>query len=110
MTEVHVVCGFKKEKKERKIKGKKSKYHPSNLSELHLYHGFIFNRPLILAWFVRNVQSFRLILFLQPFSEPSGPQKDGSQEGVQGEEREQRGEQGEPEGQVGRLWRGEEWK
>lgn len=42
----------------------------------------------------------------------SGPQEgDGDdQKGVKGEERDHRGEQGEPEGQVGRLWRGKEWR
>lgn len=41
---------------------------------------------------------------------PSGSQEDDDddQEGVKGEAGDHRGEQGEPEGQVGRLWRGEE--
>lgn len=41
---------------------------------------------------------------------PPGSQEDDDddQEGVKGEAGDHRGEQGEPEGQVGRLWRGEE--
>lgn len=47
------------------------------------------------------------LIFYHPLP---GPQEgDGDdQEGVEGEEGDHRGEQGEPEGQVGRLWRGEE--
>lgn len=54
--------------------------------------------------------SFFNVRLSEPVSPPGSEEDDREEgvEGVEGEEREQRGEQGEPEGQVGRLRRGEE--